>query len=451
MKNVLVVGIARSGIATLKILKKIGYKVIINDIKTEEQLGNILFEIDDLYDIKILSRHPNISELKNVDFIILSPGVPTDLEFINNARKNGIEVIGEVELAYRISNSKNIIGITGTNGKTTTTSLVYEMFKNANFSSYIVGNIGFPIIEKAYFAKNEDYLITELSSFQLETIKEFKPKISAILNITPDHLNRHKTMENYIEAKKNIFLNQSKKDILVLNYDNKITRQIGKNTLQKIKFFSIKSKLDDGVYLEGNNVILKDEDGAKVIINKDEIFILGEHNLENSMAAILIAYYSGISVEIIRRTLIEFKGVEHRIEFVKTINGVNYYNDSKGTNPDASIKAVEAMTSLTHLIAGGMDKKSDFDEFIKSFKGKIKSLILFGETKFIIEQTAKKYGFEKIFIVDNLLDAVTIAYKNAKSGENVLLSPACASWDMYKNFEERGNEFKSIVLNLTNI
>lgn len=244
------------------------------------------------------------------------------------------------------------------------------------------------------------------------------------------------------------FLNQSKNDILVLNYDNLITRKIALNVSSNVKFFSLKEKVNDGVFLDGNIIVIKSKGKTMHVMDKNDIFILGEHNLENAMAAILISYYSGIGLDVIRYTLKTFKGVEHRIEFVDKINGVSYYNDSKGTNPDASIKAIQAMKGKTFLIAGGMDKKSEFDDFIKSFDDKVKELILFGETKNIIALAAKKNEFTNYIIVDTLKEAIEESFKKASKGENVLLSPACASWDMYKSYEHRGKEFKEIVSNL---
>ncbi|WIF94753.1 UDP-N-acetylmuramoyl-L-alanine--D-glutamate ligase [Caminicella sporogenes] len=445
-KKVLVVGMAKSGIHTVKILNKLGAKITVNDIKKENELKKILNEIKTIDCNFILGKHPE--NIDKFDLIILSPGVPTDIEFVKRAKEKKIPIIGELELAYRLSKGK-YIAITGTNGKTTTTALTGEIFKSAGFETFIVGNIGIAAISKALETDENSVLVTEVSSFQLETIKDFKPKISAILNITPDHLNRHKTMENYIEAKTRIFMNQnSSDDIVVLNYDNIETRNLSKKVKCKTVFFSRREKLDEGVFVENEYIVVKLDGNEEYICKVDEIYIPGNHNLENALAAVAISYSYGIKKEIMQKILREFKGVEHRLEFVDEIDGIKFYNDSKGTNPDASIKAIEALKGPLVLIAGGMDKGSSFDEFIDSFKEKVKTLILLGETSNKIKETAIKKGFNNIFLVNNMQEAVTRAFNEAQKNDTVLLSPACASWDMYKNFEYRGRHFKDCVYNL---
>lgn len=441
-KNVLVVGMAKSGIPTVKVLSSLGANITVNDIKTEENLKNILDEIAHLCDDIVLGVHPE--RIEKYDLIVLSPGVPTDLVFLKKAKKENIEIIGELELAYRLSKGK-YLAITGTNGKTTTTALVGEIFKNASLKTFIVGNIGLAAISKALETTDDTFLITEVSSFQLETIEKFKPRISAILNITPDHLNRHKTMENYIEAKANIFMNQEENDLVILNYDNDITRNLASKVNCRVIFFSRKEILKEGVYVQGGNIIVKDNDDIDIICKTNDIYIAGNHNLENALAAVAFAYYSGINIDIIKYTLNSFKGIEHRTEFVCEIDGIKFYNDSKGTNPDASIKAVEGLKGPLVLIAGGMDKGGLFDEFVASFNNKVRALILLGETAYKIKETAEKYGFKNIYIVKDMEEAVNIAYKNAKENDTILLSPACASWDMYESYEVRGRHFKDCV------
>jgi len=445
-KKVIVVGIARSGISTLKALKEVSAHVIINDVKTKENLADILPQIDGLYNEAILGAHP--SDYSCVDMMILSPGVPTDLEFINKARKSGVEVIGELELAYRLSNSKKFIGITGTNGKTTTTALVGKMFEDFGASSHVVGNIGIPAVSVALTNEKQDFMITEVSSFQLESISEFKTDVSAVLNLTPDHLNRHKTMENYVDAKARIFENQNDGEILILNYDNELTRKLKtRASKSRVVFFSRKIDVEDGAYISGSKLMIKDKLSGVThdVIDVADIFIPGPHNLENAMAASLIAYYSGISTESIKSSLMEFKGVEHRLEYVDVINGVKYYNDSKGTNPDSSVVAVKSMSGPTVLIAGGMDKGSEFEGLIDSFGETVVELVLFGETKLIIEKCAHDKGFKNTHIVNTLEEAIKKASTVNDNTENVLLSPACASWDMYVSYEKRGEEFKKLV------
>jgi UDP-N-acetylmuramoylalanine--D-glutamate ligase len=444
----MVVGMARSGIAAVKALKKIGCSVIINDSKDEEQLESVLKELSGFYDEKVLGGPP--SDFSKVDILVLSPGVPTDLSFVLKAKEKGIEVIGELELAYRLSKG-TFYGITGTNGKTTTTALVGEIFSSVKDDVNVVGNIGMPVIGCANGSTDESVFITEVSSFQLETISAFKTKISAILNITPDHLNRHKTMENYIAAKCEVFRNQTMDDFLILNYDNEGTKKIGElvnNT--KVIYFSRKDKIPGGIYLD-NGVIVVDDVNTKEtvsIIKKDEIFILGDHNVENVLAAVGISYYGGIAPADIKAAIMNFKGVEHRIEYVGEVEGVRYYNDSKGTNPEASIVAIKAMNSPTFVIAGGMDKGSEFDGFINEFGKKVKEMIVLGETSEILIQTAKKLGFDSVKKVSNLDEAVRYASEKANDGDAVLLSPACASWDMYESFEHRGEHFKRCVNNM---
>lgn len=441
-KKVLVVGMAKSGIPTVKALSKLGAKVTINDIKSKEKLKDILREIEDICDEVILGSHPQ--KIHEYDLIVLSPGVPTDLGFIEKARKEKKKIIGELELAYRLSRGK-YLAITGTNGKTTTTALVGEIFKNADLETFVVGNIGLAAISKALETTEDTNLITEVSSFQLETIEAFKPKISAILNITPDHLNRHKTMENYIEAKANIFRNQDENDILILNYDNDVTRKLASKANCKVIFFSRKEILKEGVCLENNDIVVKLNEKKEIICNVNDIYISGKHNLENALAAVAFAIKAGIKKEVIKYTLQSFKGVEHRTEYIGEIKGIKFYNDSKGTNPDASIKAVEGLEAPLILIAGGMDKGSSFDEFVEAFDGKVKALVLLGETAVNIKKTAEKYGFYNIFIVENMEEAVEKAYEQATEKDTVLLSPACASWDMYESYEVRGIHFKDCV------
>jgi len=444
-KNILVVGGARSGISTIKTLKKLGAKVFLNDIKTQEELGEIVGEMKAYVDVFILGRHPE--DLRRFDQVILSPGVPTHLDFIVEARKMGIEVIGELEFAFRITRGK-FVAITGTNGKTTTTSLVGEIFEKSKHKSFVVGNIGIPVASKALEAHEDTYMVTEVSSFQLETISKFHSIVSAVLNITPDHLNRHKTMENYIDIKANVFLNSRDEDFVVLNYDNIEARNLAQRAKCKVVYFSRKEKLDNGVVFDGEGIFLVNDNNRTFVCSKEDIFIKGSHNIENVMAAVAISYLAGVEIEVISESIKEFKGVEHRIEFVREINDIKFYNDSKGTNPDASIKAVEAMDRPTILIAGGMDKGSDFGEFLNSFNDIIKHMVILGETKDKLANCAEEKGFKNYTLVSNMIEAVKVSCSLAEPGYNVLLSPACASWDMYESYEHRGDEFKELVSNL---
>ena len=341
-----------------------------------------------------------------------------------------------------------IIGITGTNGKTTTTSLLGEIMKNYAQSSFVVGNIGNPYTSIALQTREDSVIVAEMSSFQLETIQTFRPRVSAILNITPDHLNRHHTMEAYIEAKENIAKNQTEKDTCVLNYEDDVTRAFGENVKSKVLYFSSQRILEEGIYLENGQIVLAMNGEKTPVCHVDELNILGTHNHENAMAAVGMAAAYGVPVDVIRRTLKEFQGVEHRIEYVAEKNGVVYYNDSKGTNPDAAIKGIQAMNRPTVLIGGGYDKDSAYDEWIDSFDGKVKKLVLLGATRDKIAETARAHGFEDIEMADTFEEAFAKCVENAKPGDAVLLSPACASWGMFKNYEERGDKFKELVNNL---
>lgn len=445
-KNVLVIGLARTGIATVKTLDRLGASITINDIKKEE---NVLEELDKLKDIPItyiLGSHPE-EVLDGVDLVVPNPGVPLDLPILLKARQRGIAIISEVELAFRLTKA-TIVGITGTNGKTTTTTLTGEIFKNAQRKSYVVGNIGIPVISKALEAEEEDVLICELSSFQLEPTELFRPRVCSVLNITPDHLNRHKTMENYIAAKARIFSNQRPEDYTILNYDDEITWHLSRLTKAIIIPFSRKAILEKGVFVKDNYIVVKDEEAETKVCRINDIAIPGSHNLENALAATAMAWVMGIAIEDIAQTLKSFKGVEHRIEMVDTVKGVRFINDSKATNPDAAIKAVEAVNAPIVLIAGGMNKDNDYTDFIKAFNNKVKHIILLGETKDQIESQAKAQGFYNITKVENLSEAVKVAFNIAREGDNVLLSPACASWDMFESFEHRGKVFKQEVYKL---
>ncbi|SES64623.1 UDP-N-acetylmuramoylalanine--D-glutamate ligase [Natronincola peptidivorans] len=447
-KNVLVIGLAVTGVPLVKTLIKLGAKVIVNDLKSKEALQQSLEELEGIDFQAILGKHPeNPAFLKNLDLAVVSPGVPLDIPFIKELRKNKIEIIGEIELAYRL-NRAPIVAITGTNGKTTTTALVGDIFSNAGEKTFVVGNIGVAAISKALETQEEDVVVMEISSFQLESIVEFSPKVAAILNLTPDHLNRHKTMENYRDAKFSIFKNQTKDDFAIINYDDLICRNNSGAIKSKKIFFSRKEQLEKGVFVENDVITIHTDAEKQKVIHVDDIKIPGQHNLENALAATAMAHVMGINIDIIKETLGTFNGVEHRIEYVASVNGIHFINDSKATNTDAAIKAIEAVSAPIILLAGGLDKASEFKDFIKAFDGKVKQLVVYGETSQSIYNTAKTLGFHDVTIAEALEEAVEYAYNIAREGDTILLSPACASWDMYKNFEERGNHFKKIVANI---
>jgi UDP-N-acetylmuramoylalanine--D-glutamate ligase len=443
-KSVLVVGLARSGISAAKLLDRLGARVIVSDRKNEAEIPNIVKELKQSTGCSFFLGNDPDELIDRVDLIVISPGVPVDSPFVIKAKEKGKEVISEVELAYRFCKAP-IIAITGTNGKTTTTALTGEILKAFGKTTHVVGNIGIPFTAMVPEIREDDTVVAEISSFQLETIVDFKPVISMILNITEDHLNRHKTMENYIAAKARVFENQDSSGYLILNGDDEILNRLELDTHAQVLYFSRKRILTKGAWVENGAIVMNLGDGPVQICSTEEIFIPGAHNLENSLAAVLAAGILGVTPGIIAGVLKEFAGVEHRIEKVAVIDGVTFFNDSKGTNPDSSIKAIEAMTGPTVLIAGGMDKKSSFETFVDAFGDKIKALVLLGETADIIAQTAKDKGFTNIYYTKTIQEATEKSFELSSPGYNVLLSPACASWDMFRDYEERGKVFKEAV------
>jgi len=443
-KTVLVAGSGKSGIGATQLLKKVGANVILYDGNGKLDKEEVRNRVADCGDVEIVLGELPKAVIEKSDLMVISPGIPVDAPFVNEVRNSGVEIWGEIELAYRIGRGK-IIAITGTNGKTTTTALVGEILGNYYKKVDVVGNIGNPYTTTAYASEDDTVTVIEVSSFQLETIKEFKPDVSAVLNITPDHLNRHYTMENYANAKMDVARNQDANQVVVLNFEDEILQEKAKKLNNKIVFFSSKRQLENGVYCEGKNIIYKDGDQKILVTTTEETSLVGIHNTENIMAAIALTINMGVPVEVIRQSIKEFKAVEHRIEYVETINDVIYYNDSKGTNTDASIKAIEAMTRPTLLIAGGYDKKVDFDDWVKSFGEKIKCLVLLGETAQQIADTAKANNYHSIIFTKSLEEAVEVCASKATAGDAVLLSPACASWDMFDSYEQRGDMFKEFV------
>lgn len=444
-KNVLVIGLGISGVSTAKALVKLGANVIINDSKNKDKL---LDNINELKGLNIsYELGTNDMNLDEIDLVVKSPGVPLEAPIIQKALEEGLEVITDIELAYRISDN-TFIAITGTNGKTTTTTLTGEIIKNSRMKCHVTGNIGVGILWEAVNSNKDDVFVVETSSFQLESTKYFKPKVSVIINITPDHIKWHKTFENYINAKAKVFMNQDRECFTILNYDDPILKELSEKVKGNLVFFSQKSKLKKGVYTDGNYIVVNDGTCKRQIMSCEDIKVPGKHILEDVLASISVGWVMGIPLDNIAEAVKQFEGVEHRLKFVDCIDGVNFYNDSKGTNPDASIKAIEAINKPIILIAGGYDKGSEFKEFIKSFNNKVKSLVLLGETASKIKETAISMGFNNIYIVEDMKEAVYKSFKMAQNGDNVLLSPACASWDMYNSFEERGKDFKKAVKNL---
>lgn len=461
-KKVLVVGLGKSGIAAAQAMIKLGAQVYIQDAGREEGFEPSLIAF---FKGKGAECYFNCipPDMAIFDMIILSPGVSPELDFIQEGKAAGAEITGELEIAYRIGKGE-YVGITGTNGKTTTTTLTGEIFEKAGRKTRVAGNIGTAVISESMSADEDTWMITEISSFQLETVKYFKPYISALLNITPDHLNRHHTMKAYGEAKAKVFMNQSSDGFLIVNHQDKRCMKLAKEAKCHIVPFSRLEELKLGIFVKDGNIVVKDEEnlagqdldiisernkgydkGIFRICSLDEIKIIGDHNVENVLAACGIAYFAGISPDVIEKAVSEFNGVEHRIEYAGIVDGVKYYNDSKGTNVDAAVTALKALKENIILIAGGDAKKQDFAQFAKELKGRVKALVIMGRDGHLIEEAARKEGFENIVNATDMADSVRKAAEIAESGDNVLLSPACASWDMYDNYEQRGNHFKECV------
>ena len=446
-KKVLVFGSGKSGIGASDLLAKVGAFPVIYDGNAETDKDAVVHKTDGTYPVNVYAGELPKEVQDSLDLVVLSPGVPTDLPLVKSFYEQGLPVWGEVELAYRVGDGE-VLAITGTNGKTTTTALLGKIMQDARESVFVVGNIGTPYTSKALEMKQNSVTVAEISSFQLETIDEFAPKVSAILNITEDHLNRHHTMEEYIRVKELITENQDTEDVCVLNYEDEVLREFGKHLTPRVVYFSSGRKLDEGIYLDGNKIILKDGEKEIEVVKTEDLKLLGKHNFENVMAAVAMAYYDGVSLDSIRKSICEFTAVAHRIEYVTEKKGVVYYNDSKGTNPDAAIKGIQAMNRPTLLIGGGYDKQSGYDEWIEAFDGKVRYLVLIGQTKEKIKEAAEKHGFHDIILCEDLKEAVKVCEEKAQPGDAVLLSPACASWGQFDNYEQRGDMFKEYVRNL---
>lgn len=458
-KNVLIIGAARSGVGAANLLAEMGADVTITDGKTEDNL-TLLHKLSPNVK-RVLGRYPDI---KGTDLIIVSPGVPQNIEPLGVARERGIEIIGELELAYRYVKAQKdsclsgaeFLAITGTNGKSTTTTLLDLMLREGGFNTILGGNIGNALTEEIQKAiKDQDrgsekiinYIVTEVSSFQLESIDAFRPKGATILNISPDHLDRYRTIKDYIDAKAAIFSKQKKDDFLVLNADDEDVMNLYDSRLRQRKdsptiFFFSRNREVKGLYYRGGKVYCNIS-GHQELIDAEDIMIKGMHNLENAMAASAMAILSGCDLNAVRSALKSFGGLEHRLEFVRELNGVRFINDSKGTNVGAVIKSLEGFSEPVILIAGGRDKAGDFSLMRSIVKEKVKCLILIGEAR---EKIREALGdLTETILASSLEDAVGLATQVAVNGDVVLLSPACASFDMFRDFEDRGRKFKEIV------
>ncbi|MEE3393534.1 MAG: UDP-N-acetylmuramoyl-L-alanine--D-glutamate ligase [Lachnospiraceae bacterium] len=446
-KTYLVIGTGKSGIADVGLLSRCtAGDIVLFEGNAKADPAAIKDKLPEDCECRIFIGDLPENVKDKVDICVLSPGVPVDSPLVEELESRNVKIIGELELGYLYKKGK-VAAITGTNGKTTTTSLTGAIMKEYYRSVFVAGNIGTPFTEVADKTDDSSVSVIEVSSFMLETIHKFHPEVSAVLNITPDHLNRHHTMENYVAAKLHIAMNQDKDQICVLNYDDPYLRAHVKDIPCRIFWFSSTEILKEGIFIDGEDIMYIEHEGYAPlkICGIHDMKLLGRHNHENVMAAAAIAMHMGVPVECIRRAIADFNAVEHRIEYVRTFNGVKYYNDSKGTNPDAAIKAVGAMETPTVLIGGGYDKGSTFDEWIGSFGDKVKYLVLMGDTADKIEKCALDHGFTDIIRVNSLEEAVKVSKEKAENGWSVLLSPACASWDMFKSFEERGDLFKKYV------
>lgn len=439
----IIIGAGKSGIAAARLLRGRGAsEVLLYDQNKDLDTG----EVSKKAGVPVLAGGLNRMVLKDFDIAVFSPGVPLDCEDALLIKECGLKIIGEIELGYLFSKGR-IAAITGTNGKTTTTALTGELLKRSFSDVRVVGNIGEPYTENIEDTSEDTVIVAEISSFQLETVETFAPDAAAILNITPDHLNRHHTMEAYIEAKENIAKNTK---CMVLNYDDPELRAFGESLLKgaaevKVIWFSVSERLTQGYFYENGHIFGNDTGVLTDIIAVNEMNIIGLHNYENAMAAVALASELGASLSDIREGLKSFVAVAHRIEFAGEIGGVRYYDDSKATNTDAAIKGIQAMPGPTYLIGGGYDKGSRYHDWIRAFDGKVKELLLIGTTKEKIKNDAAECGFNDCEFFDSLESAFDYAREHAKSGENVLLSPACASWDMFKSYEQRGDMFKEMV------
>lgn len=448
-RKALVLGAGRSGVASARFLAERGAVVALHDKKDIAEWTGAALGLKERNGVGLISGNLPSWLLDQIDLVVISPGVPTNTipaRYID--RKDG-EVIGEVELAYRFMKGR-IVGITGSNGKTTTTTLIGELLKDAGIPTQVGGNIGTPLLSLAESSTDETWSVVELSSFQLETIRDFHPNVAVCLNVTPNHLDRYESFTDYAVAKHRIFMNQTADDVAILNADDEITASWVKGLKASVTQFSVKRELDEGLFLRGRELVCRANGKEKVLTTRDEIFLRGLHNVENVLAALAAGLACGASPESMRETVADFKGVEHRIEFVAEVDGVRFYNDSKATSVDATLKALEALSEgdgKTVLILGGRGKNAPYAPLVPLIESSVRSLILIGEDADNIERQLN--GHAQIVRAGDMQNAVAKGLEAAESGDAVLLAPACASFDIFKSFEERGTVFKSAVLALT--
>lgn len=444
-KSVLVVGSGISGIAAVELLQKAKAHPVLFDSNDKLSVEEIEKKIPSDKNTACYTGQLPEEVRDRIEIVVLSPGVPVDIPFVEWFKERQIPVIGEIELAYLMEKGR-IAAITGTNGKTTTTTLTGEIFKAYFRQVFVVGNIGNPYTREVLHTRKDSVTVAEISSFQLETTDAFHPAVSAILNITPDHLNRHHTMETYAAVKESIAGKQTKDEVCVLNYEDALLREFAGRCPAKALFFSSAHKLEDGYFLEDDYICRARKGVTERILHiHTDMNLVGLCNVENVMAALAIAESMGVPLSVSLSVIKDFKAVEHRIEYVAEKGGVVYYNDSKGTNPDAAIQGIRAMSRPTVLIGGGYDKGNEYDAWIEAFGDRVKCLVLLGQTKEKIAECARKHGFNEIKMADSFEEAFRICVATARQGDAVLLSPACASWGMFSNYEERGRIFKEYV------
>ena len=441
--TILVLGAGLSGIGVAHTLAKLGANVTLNDYKLIEfdVSESKKFEEDH---IRVITGQQDFILLEGVDRVVVSPGISLEIPIISEAKKRHIPVVGEVEIAYEVSKAP-ILGVTGTNGKTTTTSLLAAVLREAQWDVYVGGNIGYSLSEQALAVPETGVLVAELSSYQLESIDKFRTKGAILLNVTPDHLLRHKTMERYQAAKENIFINQELGDWTVLNIDAPLVAGMAERVKGKVLSISQTRTVTDGAYFEDGTCYASLHGATVPVITTKDIHIPGAHNIENILSVIVLTYALGVKVEDIYRAIAKFHGVEHRLERIRTLDGVTYYNDSKATNTDSTIKALESFTEPLILIAGGKDKMTDLDEMMALVKTNVKELILIGEAAQRFAEAAVKAGVAHIHRCESMEEAVLLSARIAEEGDVVLLSPACASFDWYARFEDRGDHFRRLV------
>lgn len=442
-KKVLVMGAGISGVAVAKIAQRLGADVTLSDAKPAEQLGaapGVLAQ----HNIRLVTGEQREELLTGVHLVIPSPGISINHPLLRQAASKNIEIISEVELAFRMTRAP-FIAITGTNGKTTTTALTYEILKKSGRQAVLGGNIGIALSEAVYNLAEDAIVVAEISSFQLEGVHCFRPHACAVLNLTPDHIDRHGTMQVYQAMKERIFARQTKDDYVILNYDDSIVRAMANQAPSQAVFFSNIRELSEGAFVKNGQIVLSFGGKTENICPVEEMGIRGGHNVQNALAACALAKVCGVSGAVMAETLRHFRGVEHRLEYVAEINGVKYYNDSKATNPESAIVALQAFAEPVILIAGGYDKGTDLGSLMKEVKAHVRELILLGQAADRFAAAAEVHGIKAIHRASTLADAVTMASKLAQSGESVVLSPACASYDMFRNYEERGVIFKQTV------